>query len=70
MPRSRGALDTVMVGLMDKLTQRMRDAHRVCRTVVLRLRFADFTRATRSQTISEATAETRILLTTAREGRN
>jgi DNA polymerase IV len=67
MPRSRGALDTVMVGLMDKLTQRMRNAHRVCRTVVLRLRFADFTRATRSQTIPEATAETGTLLTTARQ---
>jgi DNA polymerase-4 len=67
MPRSHGALDTVMVGLMDKLTQRMRGAHRVCRTVVLRLRFGDFTRATRSQTIPEATAETQILLATARE---
>ena len=67
MPRSRGALDTVMVGLMDKLTQRMRSAHRVCRTVVLRLRFADFTRATRSHTIAEATAETPILLAAARD---
>jgi DNA polymerase-4 len=67
MPRSRGALDTVMVGLMDKLTQRMRSAHRVCRTVVLRLRFADFTRATRSHTIAEATAETQILLAAARD---
>jgi DNA polymerase-4 len=67
MPRSRAGLDTVLVGLVDKLTGRMRGAHRVCRTVVLRLRFGDFTRATRSQTIAEATAETRILLTTARE---
>jgi DNA polymerase-4 len=67
MPRSRGALDAVLVGLIDKLTQRMRGAHRVCRTVVLRLRFGDFTRATRSQTVAEATAETEILLTAARE---
>jgi DNA polymerase-4 len=39
----------------------------VCRTVVLRLRFADFSRATRSHTLSEATAETATILVAARE---
>jgi DNA polymerase-4 len=38
----------------------------VCRTVVLRLRFDDFTRATRSHTLSEATAHTETILGTAR----
>ena len=41
-------------------------AHRACRTVVLRLRFADFSRATRSHTLPQATTETRELLDVAR----
>jgi DNA polymerase-4 len=57
----------VLVGLVDRITRRLRAAHRVCRTVVLRLRFDDFTRATRSHTLSEATAETPTVLATARE---
>jgi DNA polymerase-4 len=39
----------------------------VCRTVVLRLRFDDFTRATRSHTMPDATAQTPTILATARE---
>jgi DNA polymerase IV len=38
----------------------------MCRTVVLRMRFADFTRATRSHTLSQATTQTRTILATAR----
>ena len=38
----------------------------MCRTVVLRLRFDDFSRATRSYTLSHATAQTRAILATAR----
>ena len=34
---------------------------------MLRLRFDDFSRATRSHTLTEATAQTRVILTTARE---
>jgi DNA polymerase-4 len=44
----------------------LRAAHRVCRTVVLRLRFDDFSRATRSHTLAEATAHTETILLTAR----
>ena len=44
----------------------MRAAGRVGRTVVLRLRFGDFSRATRSHTLPFATAETRTVLMTAR----
>jgi DNA polymerase-4 len=65
-PRSPEALDAVLVGLVDRLTRRMRAARRVCRTVMLRLRFADFSRATRSHTLAEATAHTAIILATVR----
>jgi DNA polymerase IV len=65
-PRSPEALDTVLVGLVDRLGRRLRAARRVCRTIVLRLRFDDFTRATRSHTLLEATAQTMTILTIAR----
>ena len=44
----------------------MRAAERVGRTVVLRLRFDDFSRATRSHTLPHATANTETILTAAR----
>jgi DNA polymerase IV len=61
------ALDSVLVALVDRLARRLRKAHRVCRTVMLRLRFDDFARATRSHTFMEATAETRTILAQARD---
>jgi len=64
--RSPEAIDTVVVGLVDRVSRRLRTGHRVCRTVMLRLRFDDFTRATRSHTLPEATAETHTILFTAR----
>ena len=51
---------------MDRITRRLRDARRACRTVVLRLRFGDFSRATRSHTMGEATDRTRTILAAAR----
>jgi DNA polymerase IV len=66
-PRSPADLDATVVALVDRLGRRLREAHRVCRTVVLRLRFRDFTRATRSQTLSQATARTQAILATARD---
>ena len=65
-PRSPGAVDAALVALVDRVTRRMRAARRVGRTVVLRLRFDDFSRATRSHTLQQATAQTRTILTTAR----
>jgi DNA polymerase-4 len=65
-PRSWEALDAVLVGLTDRLGRRLRAARRVCRTVMIRLRFEDFTRATRSHTLSEPTAETGTILAAAR----
>jgi nucleotidyltransferase/DNA polymerase involved in DNA repair len=60
------AIDPVAVGLVDRVTRRMRKAGRVGRTVILRLRFGDFSRATRSQTMPRATAQTGVILATAR----
>jgi DNA polymerase-4 len=65
-PRSWEALDANLVALVDRLARRLRAASRVCRTVVLRLRFDDFSRATRSTTILEPTAQTQKILATAR----
>jgi DNA polymerase IV len=65
-PRSPNAVDAIVVGLVDRVTRRMRAAGRVGRTVVLRLRFDDFSRATRSHTLPLATAHTETILATAR----
>ena len=65
-PRSAEDLDAILVGLVDRLGRRLRAARRVCRTVVLRLRFGDFSRATRSHTLPEATSHTTPILATAR----
>jgi DNA polymerase-4 len=65
-PRSPDAVDAVVIALVDRVTRRMRAAGRVGRTVVLRLRFDDFSRATRSHTLPRATAETQTILATAR----
>jgi DNA polymerase IV len=65
-PKSPDVIDAVVVGLVDRVTRRMRTAGRIGRTVVLRLRFDDFSRATRSHTLPRATAHTQTVLTTAR----
>jgi DNA polymerase IV len=64
--RSPEAVDTILVGLVDRVTRRMRAARRIGRTVVLRLRFDDYTRATRSHTLPRPTAHTQTILATAR----
>ena len=64
--RSLGELDVTLVGLVDRVTRRMRKGGRTGRTVVLRLRFDDFTRATRSLTIVSPTAHTDTILAAAR----
>jgi DNA polymerase IV len=65
--KSPAELDATLVAIVDRLARRLRAARRVCRTVVLRLRFADFSRATRSHTVNEATAHTQTILVTARD---
>ena len=64
-PRPWEALEADLVALVDRVARRLRAARRVCCTVVLRLRFADFSRATRSHTLAEPTAQTQTMLATA-----
>jgi DNA polymerase IV len=64
--RTADALDADLVALIDRVTSRLRKARRACRTVVLRLRFDDFSRATRSRTLPQATAQTEPILGAAR----
>jgi DNA polymerase-4 len=64
MPHSE--IDAVVVNLVDRITRRMRKSDRTGRTVVLRLRFDDFGRVTRSHTLPRATASTDVILSTAR----
>lgn len=59
-------VDAVVVNLVDRITGRMRAAGRTGRTVVLRLRFDDFGRATRSHTMPRASASTDVILGAAR----
>jgi DNA polymerase-4 len=59
-------VDAAVVELVDRVTRRMRAAGRAGRTIVLRLRYDDFSRATRSHTLPRATAETHTILATAR----
>ncbi len=64
--RSREEVDAILVGIVERVTGRLRKAHRVGRTIVLRVRFDDFTRATRSHTLPRPTAETARILSVAR----
>jgi DNA polymerase IV len=66
-PRSPDDLDAALMGLVERVTRRMRDAGRTGRTVVLRLRFDDFSRATRSHTLPWPTSHTHTILATARD---
>jgi DNA polymerase IV len=65
-PRSRAEIDEVLIALVDRVTRRLRLARRVGRTVMLRLRFDDFSRVTRSHTLARPTDETWVVLVTAR----
>ncbi|OBF88436.1 DNA polymerase IV [Mycobacterium sp. 852002-51163_SCH5372311] len=64
---SPAELDAVVVTLIDRITGRMRAAGRTGRTVTLRLRFDDFSRATRSRTLPWATSSTQAVLAVARQ---
>jgi DNA polymerase-4 len=64
---SPAEIDAVVVNLIDRITARMRAAGRTGRTVVLRLRFNDFSRATRSHTLPWATSSTQPILFAARQ---
>ena len=65
-PKTLADVDAALIGLVDRVARRMRTAGRVGRTVVLRLRFDDFSRATRSHTLPYPTSSTQAILATAR----
>ncbi|HEV8559380.1 MAG TPA: DNA polymerase IV [Actinophytocola sp.] len=65
-PKSSADLDAALITLVDRVTRRMRAANRTGRTVVLRLRFGDYTRITRSHTLPRNTSTTELILGTAR----
>ena len=55
----------MLLRLIDRISRRMRRAGRVGRTVTLRFRFDDFSRATRSHSLPQHTAGTRTVHATA-----
>jgi DNA polymerase-4 len=60
--RPAAELDARLLVLVDRVCRRLRGAERVTRTVVLRLRFDDFSRVTRSHTLPAPTADTAVIL--------
>ncbi|MGA0567349.1 DNA polymerase IV [Rathayibacter sp. KR2-224] len=61
-PRTVEELDLILTQIIDRLARRLRDKDRTCRTVVLRLRYGDYTKATRSRTLRCPTDRTAVLL--------
>lgn len=66
-PRPFAEIEATLDALVDRVTRRMRGAHRAGRTVTVRLRFDDFGRATRSRSLLKATLQTRVIAATARD---
>jgi DNA polymerase IV len=60
-------IDATVVALVDRVSRRLRAADRVGRTVVLRLRFNDFTRASRSHSLAQPTSSTEEILSALRK---
>jgi DNA polymerase-4 len=54
-PHRPEAVRAALLGLVDRVCRRLRGGHRQAQTVVLRLRFADYTRATRSRSVPRPT---------------
>jgi DNA polymerase-4 len=59
-------LDETLVGLVDRVARRMHATGAAGRTILLRLRFDDYTRIARSHTLPEATAEREPILAATR----
>lgn len=65
--RTDSEIDAIATQLIERIARRARETGRSCRTVVLRLRFDDYTRATRSRTMARPTTSTEHLLSAARQ---
>jgi DNA polymerase-4 len=61
-PKTAAELESILRGIVDRVAHRMRQSRRVGRTVVVRFRFDDFTRATRSHSLPQATDDTTLIL--------
>jgi DNA polymerase IV len=64
--RSFEELEALLAALVDRVARRLRAGDRIGRTLTLRLRFDDYTRATRSATIPRSTGATATWLATGR----
>ena len=64
-PHQDAFVRAALLGLVDRVCRRMRTGHRTARTVVLRLRFEDYTKATRSRSMPQATSSGADIATTA-----
>ncbi len=64
--RPPAELEAILTALVDRVSRRLRTGGRICGTVTLRMRFGDFTRATRSHTLPEPCDDTAPILATAR----
>ena len=64
--RSFEDLEALLAALVDRVARRLRAGERIGRTFTLRLRFDDYTRATRSSTIPRSTGATATWLATGR----
>ncbi|MEQ8439339.1 MAG: DNA polymerase IV [Ilumatobacter fluminis] len=57
-PKSFDTIEALLLGIVDRVTRRMRTAERVGRTVTVRFRFDDFERATRARSLPHPTSAT------------
>src|SRR4051812_6314229 len=64
--RDQAFLDTVLIGLVERVGPRLRRARRVCRTVALRLRYDDFSRSSHATTLPHPTQDNAPILTALR----
>ena len=60
--RTPQEVEVVLLGLVDRVARRLRAGGRTAATVVLRVRFDDFTSSTASHTLSRPSAHTQVLL--------
>jgi DNA polymerase-4 len=65
--RTRAELEAALADLAERLSRRMQRKGRVGRTVILRLRFGDYTRASRSYTLAAPTCEPAAVVAAASE---
>ncbi len=56
--KSPAVVEALLLGIVDRVTRRMRSAGRLGRTVTLRFRYDDFRRATRARSLAHPTAAT------------